>query len=261
MTDLFARGWAHAPYDRELHSWAEAAYPVATKAVEDPANAHWHQCEGTWFVGVDALPNDTKGRVPDGPPLQGHIIDDLTRQYGTLPPLHAAQVSVIYPGYPRPRAGETGAAARYRRNRYAAHVDGLLPTGPDRQRMLKEPHMFILGLPLHQTGPSAAPLVVWDGSHHIIRAAFQKAFEGHPPATWPQIDVTTLYQEARRKIFDTCRRIELPAQPGEATLIHRHTLHGVAPWTEQEPATTEHRMIAYFRPQYAPGTSAWLTDP
>ena len=65
---------------------------------------------------------------------------------------------------------------------------------------------------------------------------------------------------ARRDIFATCRRIELPVRPGEATLLHRLTIHGVAAWKPQDEAPPEGRMIAYLRPQLST-VEAWLKLP
>ena len=124
--------------------------------------------------------------------------------------------------------------------------------------MVKEPHAWILGLPLNDT--TASPLTVWEGSHEILRAALIQALTPHPPATWGDIDITTPYQTARRQIFATCRRITIPARPGEATLLHRLTLHGVAPWQPTDTAPPEGRMIAYLRPVLA-DVETWLTAP
>ena len=100
-----------------------------------------------------------------------------------LDDLHKGQVSVVYPGYPRPKEGESEAAFDYRRDRDAAHLDGLLPVGTPRQRMIREPHAYILGLPVTKADPGAAPLVVWDGSHRMMREAMNGALAPHDPAT------------------------------------------------------------------------------
>ena len=58
-------------------------------------------------VGVDALPNDENGAI-GGVPLQGPW-------EGLMPwitPLHQAQVSVVYPSYPRRDAEESEANHR-----------------------------------------------------------------------------------------------------------------------------------------------------
>ena len=165
---------------------------------------------------------------------------------------------MIRPGYPQPSPEETPAAFAFRRDRDAAHLDGLLPIGPDKRRMVKEPHAWILGLPLNQT--EASPLTVWEGSHEVLREALLAALKPHPPETWGEIDLTDANQQARREVFAACRRIELTARPGEATLLHRLTLHGVAAWKPQDEAPPEGRMIAYLRPQLT-SVRDWLTAP
>ena len=184
-----------------------------------------------------------------GVSLAGEVIDWLSEM--DYLPFHPAQLSVIYPGYPKPRIGDTEAGFRYRKNRDAAHVDGLLAVGPERRRMLKEPHAFILGLPLNSCSPAASPMVVWEGSHLIMAEVFQKAFAGIDAASWAEVDVTEVYQAARRQVFDRCKRVLVHAAPGEAYVVHRLALHGVAPWQNWADAPEEGRMIAYFRPELA----------
>ncbi|MCU9838003.1 hypothetical protein OEZ49_09520 [Ruegeria sp. WL0004] len=258
MVEAFLRrGWLRFPFDPVLAGWVDHVLPVARRAVTDPAHAQWLDCEGTWFIGVDALDNNAEGRVGDGPALAGQAIDFITRHLGMLP-LHRGQVSVTYPGYPRPRRGEGEAAFRYRLNRGAAHVDGLKPDGPDRRRHVDEPHGWILGLPLTEAPPEAAPLILWEGSHLILGPALARVMAGHPPEEWHRVDVTDAYQSARREVFETCPRIALHARPGEAYLLHRHCLHGVAPWAEGATAGPDGRMIAYFRPLMPGGAPAWI---
>lgn len=242
-------GWRRLGPDPAIATWAEAARQAALDTLATTTDP-W-RCGGTWFVGVDALPNSPDGSI-DGTPFPWTALP-LSPE-----PLHRAQLSVIRPGYPQPSPEETPAAFAFRRDRDAAHLDGLLATGPDKRRMVKEPHAWILGLPLNDT--PAAPLTVWEGSHEILRAALRKALHPHPPASWGNIDITEPYQQARREIFATCRRVELPARPGEVTLLHRLTLHGVAAWKSQDKAPPEGRMIAYLRPQL-PTVEAWLTIP
>lgn len=252
-------GWLVFDTDPQVVEWVEHARPAARAAVQNPDLAKWLDCGGTWFVGVDALPNDEQGRVGGSAPLAGKAVDFITDHMGELPPLHSAQVSVTYPGYPRPRRGEGEAATHYRLHRDAAHVDGLRAIGAERRRYLREPHGFILGLPLSVAEPSAAPLVVWEGSHHILRDTFATVFAGHAPADWSDIDVTDLYVAARKRVFETCRRVPVPAKPGQAVLLHRMVLHGVAPWTAGARADADGRMTAYFRPEMPGGIRRWLT--
>ncbi|WP_101068237.1 hypothetical protein [Roseovarius salinarum] len=262
MVEAFVgQGWARFPFERAVADWAAAARAAALPRIADPeARARWLACEGTWFVGVDALPNGPDGAVEGAGPPGGAALCAARALYGALP-LHPAQVSVVYPGYPRPRAGEGEAAFRYRLRRDAAHVDGLKPVGPDRRRNLEEQHAYILGLPLTACDAGASPMVVWEGSHEIMRAAFRRALGGLPEAQWAGADLTEIYKAARREVFETCRRVPIPAQPGEAYLVHRLALHGVAPWDEGAQASQEGRMIAYFRPELPPGTRGWLELP
>lgn len=242
-------GWQRIGPAAGIARWSAAALPMAVAALS--ASDEPLRCGGTWAVGLDLLPNDDAGRVGG--------VDFPWTDLGLRPePLHKAQVSTVYPGYPRPSVEETASAFTFRQKRDAAHLDGLLPVGADRQRMVKEPHGWILGLPLNLS--DAAPLVVWEGSHEILRTALLDALSPHPPENWGDVDLTDTYAAARRLVFDTCRRVELPTKPGEATLLHRLTLHGVATWADAATAPPEGRIIAYFRPLLS-SVRDWLTLP
>jgi hypothetical protein len=258
MSLLGAAGWTRFPADARSLAWARAARSRAEPALRDPANRHWLQCEGTWFVGVNLLDTAPTGAI-DGIPLAGPAPDAI-QEAGRWPAAwDRAQVSVIWPGYPRPREGELATAFRYRRDRDAAHVDGLMRDGPDRRRFAREFHGFILGLPLSTAGPGASPFVIWEGSHAIIAEALRRVLEDAPVEAWPHTDITEAYLEARRAVFDRCRRVEIHAQPGQAYLVHRLALHGVAPWQDGAEAEAAGRMIAYFRPQTT--REDWLFEP
>lgn len=246
-----ARGWVRIGPHPDILAWARAALPQAVQALRETDEPL--RCGGTWAVGLDLLPNDAGGTI-GGVPLPWTVL-------GLAPePLHRAQLSAVYPFYPRPSPDETPAAAAFRRERDAAHLDGLLPVGPDRRRMIKEPHGWNLGLPLTSCGAGASPLVVWDGSHQILRDALKAALRPHGPDRWAEVDLTRPYAEARREVFRTCRRVEVPAGPGEAILLHRLLLHGVAPWAEGAEAAPEGRIIAYFRPLLS-SAEVWLSAP
>ena len=242
-------GWHRLGPSAGIKAWADAALPLAQAALA--ATSDPLRCGGTWAVGLDLLPNDDTGRI-GGVDLPWADLG-LGRE-----PLHRAQLSTILPNYPQPSAEESATAYAFRLNRDAAHLDGLLPIGPDRQRMVKEPHAWILGLPLNVS--DASPLVVWEGSHLILQTALREALAPHKPETWGDVDVTQAYTAARRRIFDTCRRIPLQVRPGEATLLHRLTLHGVAPWAAGATAPPEGRIIAYFRPLMG-SVQDWLLRP
>jgi len=257
MADLPARGWCKFDFDPALAAWAAHADAAAKRAEVDPAHADWLRCGGTWFVGVNALPNDDAGRLPDGPPLSGAAID-AARSLSDAP-LDRAQASVCYPGYPRQGADESDSAFRYRRDKDAAHVDGLHRIMPGRRRKLMERHAYILGIPLNDTSADAAPFVIWEGGHEIMRRALAERFTGIPASSWADEDVTAAYQTARKEVFDSCKRTVIHAKAGEAYLAHRLSVHGVAPWR----AGSGRRAIAYFRPELASGAASadWLTNP
>lgn len=258
--DFLQRGFLTFKADPAVTRWVAAARPAAAAAAREPSMAHWLRCGGTWFVGVDALPNGADGHVGEGPPLAGDVIDFIRSELRFDLPFHRAQVSICYPGYPQPSAEESETAYAFRLRRDAAHVDGLLAEGPQRRRFLREPHAYILGLTLTEQSRDAAPLVVWEGSHVPMRAMFAQRLGNTSPEAWPSIDLTDAYQDTRRAVFSSCRRIELPSAPGEAVLLHRHLLHGVAPWAPHAQAGADGRMIAYFRPEF-PNPADWLSAP
>ena len=258
---FFTRGWCQFDHDPALAAWIETSLPAARATVADPANVQWMRYQQTWFAGVNVLPNDEAGAVPGGPPLSGAAVDFIHRNLGIeIITWDRAQVSVCYPGYPKPMAGETDGQHRFRRDRDAAHVDGLLGLGQPKRRFLKEPHQFILGVPMVEASPGASPFVIWEGSHEIMQDAFTRAFAGHPPASWPDVDITDAYIDARRRCFETCRRVEIHARPGQAYIAHRLSLHGVAPWADDATAGPDGRMICYFRPAMA-DLKGWLRQP
>ncbi|MCG6903163.1 MAG: hypothetical protein LJE68_10815 [Rhodobacter sp.] len=254
-------GWLKCGTDPVLLQWLTHAIPAARAAVADPANAHWMRCQGTWFAGVNVLANDASGAVNGSGPLRGAIVETAAALGLPVQAWDRGQVSVIYPGYPKPRTGESDAAYRYRRDRDAAHVDGLHPVGDQRRRILSEPHAFVLGLPLGEAAADASPLVLWQGSHHIMRRALGAVLQDQPVERWGEVDLTEAYHAGRREVFETCARMCLHAGPGEAYLVHRLALHGVAPWTAGDDAPGEARMIAYFRPELPGPISDWIALP
>ncbi|NQV45179.1 MAG: hypothetical protein HQ501_09765, partial [Rhodospirillales bacterium] len=154
---FFDTGWCRFPHDPALAEWVTHALPAARLAVTAPENAEWHRCQGTWFVGVNALPNDSRGALGDGPPLAGQAVNFIHQELGLTGfatgdgtgfatgsangfEWDRAQVSICYPGYPKPMEAESDANFAYRRDRDAAHVDGLRHVGPDRRRFLLEHH-------------------------------------------------------------------------------------------------------------------------
>jgi hypothetical protein len=258
IADFLARGWCRFGFDPLLVSWTDAIRPAAQACIVAGENAQWQRCGGTWFVGVNALPNAPDGSVDGGSPLSGQAINFIRDDLGVRDfEWDRAQVSVVYAGYPQRMTSESEAAFRYRRERDAAHVDGVLPEGPSRRRFVRKYHRFILGIPLAGVGPASSPMVVWEGSHKLVQRTLLERFAGMQPAEWERDDITDLYREMRQQVFAACKRVEITAQPGEAWLVHRHALHGIAPWSG--PVSARPRTIVYFRPEFR-SPQAWLSE-
>jgi hypothetical protein len=240
-------GYIKFNYDEQIVKWAECAKEKGSKILANPDQLReWLQCEGTWFVGVDVLPNDTGGgfykvKLPN---VFSNFMDKIN-----VKPYHKAQLSVIYPGYPRPRRGDSKSAFEYRLKRDAAHVDGLLPVGAQKRRYLIEPHGVILGVPLNNTHRGASPVVVWKGSHRIMRQEFSKILSNVPPSDWKNIDLTEAYKNARRQCFESCERTLINSPVGTGYALHPLLLHGITPWFSAKQGTESlNRQVAYFRP-------------
>ncbi len=245
--ELEIKGYTQFAFDTRLAAWAKHTISISAPILSDPSYEKWWRHQRTWFVGVDAMPNDSKGRLPDGPPLAGEVINFVGTQFGFNGPWHKGQLSVCFPGYPQRDSQESEAQHKFRLTRDAAHVDGLYGEGPAKRRHFREAHQFILGIPLNAAAEEDSPLVVWQGSHLIMQDMFAQAFAGIAEAQWSKVDVTDAYHAARQRCFETCRRVIVHAQPGESYIIQKFALHGVAPWTGISDSGA-FRMIAYFRP-------------
>ena len=254
------RGFEVFAPEPAVTDWLTTAGPAALKAAQDPKlRQAWLRHGQTWFVGVDALDNDADGVVGGGLPFAGAARMAAEAVTGRLD-LHPAQVSITYPGYPRKDPSDSDAAHRFRLRRDAAHLDGLLPVGPQKRRYLKEAHGYILGVAVTEVDAGAAPLTIWEGSHNRIRHAFGRAFAGLKPEAWLNVDLTEVYQATRRDVFERCPRVEVPLTPGQCVLVHRHAIHGVAPWATGAGADGRGRAIVYFRPELD-RVEDWLTLP
>ena len=76
---MFAtKGWRRFSYDPSIAAWAQEALGQAKEVVQQPEmRKKWLQCQGTWFVGVDALASDGQGAL-GGVPLAGDVIKWLS---------------------------------------------------------------------------------------------------------------------------------------------------------------------------------------
>jgi hypothetical protein len=246
LADLAIDGFVVFEPTVQVARWATSAHLAACDVSNDP-DQHVKSLRhgGTWFVGVGALPNLADGSIV-GVDLSGPW-DNIVKRPKAW---HRAQVSVIYEGYPKRDPHESEAAHRFRIDRCAAHVDGLhLEAG---RRIVREPHAFILGLPLNES--DACPLVVWRGSHVAVRAALAgKIGSGDPRG----VDVTDAYIAARQAVFETCEAVKVPLLVGQSVLLDRFAVHGVAPWGRGMTAPPQGRMVAYFRPEFDDPTD-WI---
>lgn len=236
-------------YDPRTARWARAALErardvAAQEALRGPDNLRHGR---TWFVGVDALPNHADGSIA-GVPLEGPWKEHVPQL-----PLHPAQLSIIYQGYPQQDRHESDSNHRFRRARAAAHVDGLLPIGPERRRFAREYHAYILSLPLNDV--AASPTVVWPKSQLIMQNALRHAFAGRPPS---DVDITEVYAAARKRVFDEISPVPLILRPGQSALLHPFVLHGTQAWADETDKSGEGRVIAFFRPECAGGAQEWL---
>ncbi|MFK7877998.1 MAG: hypothetical protein AB8B71_19865 [Paracoccaceae bacterium] len=219
--------------------WAHAARAEAVQIASDPTKQRENlRHGGTWFVGVDALPSAGDGAI-SGVALKGPW--DPYVPLNTA--LHPAQLSIMYPGYPKQDLDQSDANHRYRVSRCGAHMDGLLPVGPDKRRQAMEFHAYILGIQISDC--AFAPTVYWPGSHHILQTALRRVLDGRDPKG---VDVTDAYHMARRQVFATCDPVALPLAFGASFLLHRFALHGTAPWGKA--ASEGARMTAFFRPEF-----------
>ena len=259
--ELFQRdGYLKFNFDPQLDEWAKWALPFAQATLTDPRHQQWWRYQKTWFVGVNVLPNDAHGSVGGGPQLGGAAAEFIRTHLGSnLDDLDAAQISGIFPGYPKPEVSEKEPGFAYRLQRDAAHVDGLLRLGDEGERYAREFHQYILAIPLNAVSSSASPLVLWEGSHQIMRNRLYKLLSGLEFEEQVNRPVNEEYSGARKEAFSRCTRVEIPLQLGEALLLDRHLLHGTAPWQSLDAQDQEGRLIAFFRPQHG-DIAKWLVD-
>ena len=166
--------------DPILTDWIDKSIDAARLCVIADESQELFRCNGTWFIGVNSLPNDQNGSVNGGLPIDGKAVTFIQSKLVVRDRIvwDRGQVSICYPGYPKPMQNETNANFAYRRDKDGAHVDGLLPHGLERRRFLKEYHGFILGIPMVWTNEGASPAVVWEGSHEYIRSHLMNRYKG-----------------------------------------------------------------------------------
>ncbi len=77
---FFEQGWCRFGFDLGIKQWVNASLPFARKTVVNESYAKWLRCGGTWFVGVNALPNGADSSLPGGPSLKGEAYHAVRNQ-------------------------------------------------------------------------------------------------------------------------------------------------------------------------------------
>ncbi len=242
-------GWAVVEKDNLLLEWISEAKKVTKDRISSRNfDREQMRCGGTWFVGMNFLNNDYSGSL-NKVTFDGKAVSSILDRYGIFfEHWDKAQVSICYDGYPKPGKSETEASFLYRIKKFGAHVDGILPLGETRRRYAREYHNFIFGIPLVNFNKFAAPVVVWEGSHKIMRRFLSQKLLKNSSKFWKDQDITHLYHEARREVFLHCRKKIIVVPIGGSYILHRLSLHGIMPWGKNGHAEGSNRMIAYFRP-------------
>ncbi len=259
MDNYSGKGWASFPFDPNLYDWAIKVHTLVTKKINSTEGQRKKlRCGDTWFPGVNFLENDSFGNI-DGALFPEKLLKFIKHHepnFGGI--FDKGQISICYTGYPRRMNSESKSSFDFRRNRYAAHIDGILPVGKTRRRFIKEYHSFILGIPINQAGKEASPCVIWEGSHEIIKNELRKYKRLRKISNWGNEDITEFYNDLRKKIFSSCEVKEIWVPMGHAYIINRLSLHGIMPWNQKPKGDENSRMIAYFRPDLKNGQKRWL---
>ncbi len=246
---LNQNSWAVCEPDKRMLTWIRNAKNTAQQKLKvDGFDKTQLRCGGTWFVGANFLDNDSFGTL-NKVRLEGMAIEAILERYGRLfCEWDRAQISICYPGYPKPSKQETAAAFSFRKNSFGAHVDGILPIGNPKRRYAKEYHAFIFGIPLEDYNQFAAPVVVWEGSHRIIRTFLSRVLLQNGVEKWKNLDITQIYAEARKEALSKCKKKIIHVPLGGCYVLHRLAVHGIMPWKKRGNSEAESRMVAYFRP-------------
>ena len=232
---FFERGWVRFPFDPEIATWVGAARAPAVQTLDDPELRRlWLRCGGTWFAGVNALPNTADGALPEHavPPLGGRAIEFIARHLGLV----------------RIRMGQGAGldlfsrlSATLRRGKRGRIWFSIAP----RRCACRRVAPVRSGPPKNtQRNPWVHP---WPSADRCTRqrcadgglrrlatkscaGRFQNAWRVSRRGTGRRKMWTEAYVSARRQCFERCPRVTIPARLGEVYLVHRLCLHGVAPW-------------------------------
>ena len=257
------KGWSFLTKGPRYSDWLEAALNnILNNFQVSSIDKNQLRSGQTWFVGMNFLKNTSDGSLGKIS-FDQVLLSQIEQKFGvSVDYWDRGQVSINWEGYPKKDIFETDLSYRYRLKYFASHVDGLIPVGVKKRRYLKEPHAFVLGLPVLNNFIHSAPLVVWEGSHLIIRSMFNSIFREVEDTELENIDVTDFYKDARRQIFSSCTPRRIFSTDFQPYILDRHLLHGVAPWISSKKSQTntdwksvkldplDGRIIIYFRPYF-----------
>jgi len=74
-TKFDALSWCAFEYDNKVQRWVDSVLPQALGTIHAIENKQWLRCGGTWFVGVNALANNSAGALGNGAPLSGRAME------------------------------------------------------------------------------------------------------------------------------------------------------------------------------------------
>ena len=258
------KGWCFLDNDDQHHRWIEAAKAnILYKFGKRKYTKRDFRSGNTWFIGTNFLDNGSDGNI-NGVSMSSGLWSQISGKFGQgVEYWDPGQVSIFWQGYPKNDSRETEKAFKYRLNKYASHVDGLLPIGPKKRRFAKEYHAFILGLPVINSMAGSAPLVVWEGSHIIFRDLFRRLYNRVSETELRNLDITEMYQKCRTKVFSTCPIRKIFSDHNQPYVLDRHLLHGVVQWKTNKMHSSKKcpndgiqfdplsgRIVIYFRPSY-----------
>ncbi len=167
----------------------------------NPVNRHGAALRRHLVRGCRRTPQRRDGAVPGGPPFLARPMEFIKNDLRFAPPLHRAQVSVCYPGYPRTSPDETPAAFGFRLNRDASPCRRASGGRPGSPPLPERAAAYIWGFRSRKPVRMPRRWSLWQGSHRHMGKVFTEALANKAQAEWPGIDLTEAYQAARREVF------------------------------------------------------------
>ena len=117
-------GWIKFKYDAKLYDWLKTVSREVFSEIQNHDNRNnWLRYQGTWFAGVNVLKNNIQGAVVGGRRLDTDSSRWALEKFNVKEiKWDKGQVSVCYPGYPKPAHSESLAAFKYRLKNSASYI-------------------------------------------------------------------------------------------------------------------------------------------